>query len=230
MPVRPWTVNRPQGLVQRDEALWTIDDEVPGLPNAGRRMTLVKRPDGALLFFNAIPVPDSTLAQIRALGRPAQLIIPNRYHSLDAAAFVEKLGVVAYAPVIDVAKVSERVACQPMTSLPLDASLKWFAVEGFSTHETVLLSRTTLIIADLVTNVAHTFNIPGLMMRLIGFTGPQPILPGPVRKRVGRNFPAVKALLEQLAAIKGLSRIVPTHGAVFEGDAPAALRAIANSL
>ncbi len=35
---RPWTVNRPQPLVQRDDGLWTIDDDVPGMRGALRAL------------------------------------------------------------------------------------------------------------------------------------------------------------------------------------------------
>jgi hypothetical protein len=227
---RPWTVNQPEALVQRDEALWTIDDQVPGLPGAGRRMSILKRADGGLIFYNAIPVPDATLDQIRALGKPAQLVLPNHFHALDSAAFAQKLAVTAYAPAIGVEKLARRVKCEPITSLPPEPSLKHFTVTGFATHEAVIVFGRTLLVADLVTNVPHRNTPIGLMMRLVGFTGAAPKLPKPVQKRVGRDFPAVRALLEELAAVPGLSRIIPSHGRIVETDAPAALKAVAQSL
>jgi hypothetical protein len=38
---------------------------------------------------------------------------------------------------------------------------------------------------------------------------------------------ALRAHLERLATLPGLVRLVPDHGAVMEGDAPATMRAIA---
>jgi hypothetical protein len=227
---RPWTVNHPQPLTRRDEGLWTIDDEVPGMPGAGRRMTVVKRPNGALLFYNAIPVPDGTLEQIRALGRPEQLIVPNQFHALDAAAFAQKLELTAYAPAVAVPKLTARLTCQPISALPLDPSLRHFAVEGFTTQEAVVLTGGTLLVADLITNVPHGRGITGLLMRAVGFTGPAPKLPKPVRKRVGRDLVAVGALMHQLAALAELKRIIPSHGEVIEDGGPAALRAVAQTL
>jgi hypothetical protein len=230
-PRRPWTVNHPGPLIPRADGLWTVDDDVPGLPGAGRRMSVVRRSDGTLLFFNAIPVPDATLAQILALGTPRALVVPNHLHSLDAGAFVTKLNVTAYVPSPGVELIAERVTCRPISELPVDAALRVFTNEGFRTKEAVLFVREdTLLIADLVTNVPHVASLTGLVMRFVGFTGPEPRLPKPVRKRVETDTAAVRGLLTTLADLPGLARIVPTHGAVVESNAPAALRRIAASL
>jgi hypothetical protein len=192
-------------------------------------MSLVKRTDGTLLFYNAIPLPDATLAEVRALGTPAQLIVPNQFHALDAAAFAHRLGLSAYAPAVAVERLAPHLTCRPITELPLDASMRLFTVEGFKTHEAVLLTGKTLLVADLVTNAPHEPGVMGWMMKLVGFTGPQPKLPLPVRKRVGRDLPAVRALMLELAALDGLARIIPSHGDLIETGAPEALRAVAQS-
>lgn len=227
---RPWTVQKPGPLTQRDERLWTIDDAVPGLRGVNRRMTVMKRLDGSLLFYNAIPVEAATLDQLRALGPPAQLIIPNQFHALDAAAFAHRLGLTAYAPAVAVPVLASRLTCQPISAFPLEASLEVFSVEGFSTREVVLVFGKTLAVADLMTNVPHERSVRGLLMRVLGFTGPTPRLPGPVRKRVGRDLKAVGALMKQLAEVEGLTRIIPSHGDIVEGDAPAVLRAVSATL
>ena len=188
-------------------------------------MTVLKRSDGTLLFYNAIPVDDATLAQLRALGTPKQLIVPNQFHALDAAAFAHRLGLTAYCPTVAIEPLASRLTCLPIAQLPLDAGLEVFSVEGFKTHEAVLLlGGKTLLLADLITNVPHQGGFYGLMMRFIGFTGPKPVLPRPVRKRVGRDLPAVGALMRKLAAIETLSRIIPSHGAIIETNAREALR------
>ena len=227
---RPWTVNQPGPLKQVSPNLWVIDDQVPGLPNAGRRMGILRLSRGSLLFFNAVPVPESTLQQILALGRPEAVVLPNQFHALDAAAFSEKLKVTPYAPAVAVPALSDRLQCKPIAELPADAALKVFTVEGFRTHEIVLLFEEALIVADLVTNVPHHASFTGLMMRLVGFTGPEPRLPKPVRKRVERDTAAVKALLGTLAALPNLKRLVPTHGDILENGVPAALTRIAQGL
>lgn len=226
---RQWKVNHPGPLTQHDEGLWTIDDDVPGLRGATRRMTVVKRPDGTLLFYNAVPVDDGTLEQLQALGKPTALIIPNQYHALDAPAFAHRLGLTAYCPAIAVEVLAWRLACQAITALPADASMRIFRVDGFRTHEIALVTGKTLIVADLLTNAPHGKGLTGLMMKLVGFTGPAPKLPMPVRRRVGRDLPAVRALLNGLAGLEGLERIIPSHGDVVETHGRDTLRAVAQA-
>lgn len=228
MTSRPWTVQTPGPLTPRGEGLWTIDDQVPGIP-VNRRMTIVRRDDGSLVFFNAIPVPDDTLAQLRKLGTPAALIIPNQFHAIDAAAFAQKLNVPAFMPDVAITALADQLKGHRISELPRGDDLQLFAVEGFKTHEVVLVTRGCLITADLVTNVPHLGGVQGLVMRLIGFTGPAPTLPPPVRFRVGKNKTLIRARLEQLASL-GLSTLIPSHGAVFTGDVGAVLRRIATRL
>lgn len=226
---RPWTVNRPGPLTPRGEGLWTIDDQLPGPRAIPRRMTIVKRDDG-LLFYNAVPVPDSTLDEIRALGTPRHLVLPNHLHALDAHAFAEKLKVETWACAAGLKELADRgVKASDIAHLPSQAGQRWFSVTGFLTHEQVLFAHGTLIAADVFTNVPHQKGLTGLMMRLIGFTAPHPLLPKPVRKRVGRDLKAVKALFEDFAQLSP-RQLIPSHGDVFTGDCAAALRQIAVTL
>ncbi len=226
---RPWTVNHPGPLTQRDEGLWTVDDEVPGLRGATRRMTVLGRLDGTVLFFNAVPVDELTLEKLRALGKPAALIIPNQYHALDAPAFAHRLGLTAYCPDIAVEVLAPRLACQPISALPAEQSLRIFRVDGFRTHEIALVSGKTLIVGDLLTNAPNGKGFTGFMMKLVGFTGPAPKLPMPVRRRVGRDLAAVRGLMNELAGLEGLERIIPSHGDVVETNARQTLRAVAQT-
>lgn len=227
---RPWTVYRPGPLTQRSPSVWTVDDDVPGLPGADRRMSVIRRADGSLVFFNAVPVPDAVLEQIKALGRPAHLLLANQFHALDAAAFVERLSVTAWAPDVGVAALASRVACKPVSAFPTGPDLRFFTVEGFVTKEFVLLAGDTLFTADLVTNAPHGRGLMGLVMRLVGFTGPTPKLPKPVRRRVQRDREAVKAMLLELASLPGVTRLIPSHGGFVEGDVAGVLRQVAAEL
>ncbi|MFZ5442739.1 MAG: hypothetical protein ACOZQL_22205 [Myxococcota bacterium] len=227
---RPWTVHQPGPLTQRAPHVWTVDDLVPGLPGATRRMVVVRRPDGSLVFFNAIPVPEATLQALRALGRPGQLLVPNQFHALDAPAFALKLDVPAFAPEVAVAALADRMKCQPATAFPAGEGLRLFTVEGFRTKELVLLAGDTLVTADLVTNSPHERGFFGVLMRVLGFTGDAPKLPKFVRRRVEVDSGAVKRLLLELAEQPGLTRLIPSHGTIIDLDAPAALRRVAESL
>jgi hypothetical protein len=171
-----------------------------------------------------------TLATVRALGAPAQLVVPNQFHALDAAAFVARLQVTAYAPPVAVAALASLLTCRPIDQLPVDEGLRCFTVEGFKTKEVLLLVDGALLVADLVTNAPHGKGLTGLLMRVVGFTGPAPKLPKPVRRRVERDVAAVRALLESLAKQPGLKRIIPSHGDLIEQDAAQALKLVASTL
>ncbi|HET8732485.1 MAG TPA: hypothetical protein VFM45_01810, partial [Anaeromyxobacteraceae bacterium] len=55
---RPWTV-LPHGPLERlEENLHVVDGWVPGIRGLRRRMAVVRRSDGGLVFFNAVPVDE----------------------------------------------------------------------------------------------------------------------------------------------------------------------------
>ena len=71
-PPRQWTVTKHEPLEKLDDNLWAVRGLVPGATFT-RRMCVVRRSDGSLLFFHAIPLEEKTLAEVQALGRPATL-------------------------------------------------------------------------------------------------------------------------------------------------------------
>jgi hypothetical protein len=232
---RPWTV-LPHGAIEKiDENLWGIESDVPGVPGLKRRMTIVRRPDGSLLFFNAVPVSDSVLAEIRTLGKPRDLVIPQHLHMIDAYAFRAKLGVRVYAPAMTRALVSRLVKVDgSFDDLPADGTVSVGTVAGFKTGEGYVTVRTgprgSLLVADMVLNLRRAPGLLGLLFHVLGFSGDRPKLPTPVRLRVVRDRRALRNQLEQLASTPGLARIVPSHGAVIEQDPSGVLREIAATL
>lgn len=96
-PRRPWTVTDHDPVQELDDNLWTVAGPVPSLP-IGRRMAIVKRSDGDLLFYHAIPLRDDVLRRVTAWGRPAILVIAHDNHGIDAHAFRERFGVKLYGP------------------------------------------------------------------------------------------------------------------------------------
>src|SRR5262245_48746834 len=90
---RPWIVTPHRPLEKLDDNLWALEADMPGNAPFSRRMAIVRLADGQLVFFNAIPMDDATLAEVRAWGTPAFVVIPHGFHRIDAHAFREKLGV-----------------------------------------------------------------------------------------------------------------------------------------
>jgi hypothetical protein len=234
-PPRPWTVTSHGPLEKLDDDLWAIEAEVPGIPGLGRRMTIVRRSGGGLLFFNAVPVDEAALSSIRALGRPELLVVPQHLHMLDAHAFRERLGVRVHAPAATRDRVAERVEVDgAFEDIPPDPAVTVVPVAGFRTGEGAAVVRSgpraSLVVADAVLNVPHGPGFSGLLFRLLGMTGDRPKLPALVRRRVLEDPRAFRGWLEAMARTPGLARIVPTHGPVVDEDPAGVLREIAAGL
>jgi hypothetical protein len=234
-PPRPWTV-LPHGPLERlEENLHVVDGWVPGIQGLRRRMAVVRRSDGGLLFFNAVPVDEPTLDRIRALGRPEILVVPQHLHMMDAHAFRDRLGVKVFAPAAGRALVEERVRVDgTFEDIPTDPAVEVRTVAGYRTGEGFLVvrsgPRTSLVVADVVLNVPDGPGLNGLLFRLLGMTGPEPRLPLLVRLRALGDKGALRVQLGALAQLPGLARIVTSHGAIVDRDPAGALRRIAASL
>jgi hypothetical protein len=217
------------GLQQLEENLWFIDGQVPGAPMS-RRMCIVKRSDGKLLFFHAIPLDDATLAQVRALGDPAYLVIAHDQHGVDADAFQKKLGLKLYGPKRNEAKLRAKFDLDgTLEDLPKDPDVDVRSLEGSKTGETMIEVKskggTSLLYSDVVMNVKSG----ALSMRLAGFIG-GPKTPFIWRFMFVSDKKALKGHFEQLAAKPGLKAIVPCHGELVREGVGQVLQQLAAGL
>lgn len=237
-PPRPWIVTRHGPLQQLEENLWVVTSDVPGFPPGvgfDRRMTIVRLSDGRLLFHNAIPVDEPTLAQIQALGRPSILLVAHHLHCIDGRAFRERLGLSVYSAATSLDKT--RAICPvdgPFEEAPRDPaySLVTLPSSRFGEVGVVVHSgkRSSLSVCDIVVHVQHGRGLPGLIFRVLGFTGPDLKLPLPVRLRAFPDKAKVKQDLEALAALPNLVRLIPSHGPIIDDDPAGALRRVAAGL
>ncbi len=226
-PPRPWIVAAHDPIQKLEDNLWTVDGDVPGIAFR-RRMAVARRDDGRLVFYNAVPVRDEVLAEIQAWGKPAFLIVPNRFHRLDAHAFRARLGVQLYCAaqveklVRAVAPVDGRVE-----DFPGDASVSVALVDGTKNGEVVMVVRSgpraSIVFSDAFMNVARSTGIVTTLLRTAG--GPK--CPPLFRLAAVRDKKAVRSHLERLAATSGLARLVPSHGDLVERDAASTLRQVA---
>jgi hypothetical protein len=89
---------------------------------------------------------------------------------------------------------------------------------------------TSLVVNDLVFNMPHVAGFTGFILRRVtGSTG-GPRIPRLTRMFVIADKAAVRAHLERLAALPGLSRIVVSHHATIDADPAGTLRRIAATL
>jgi hypothetical protein len=62
-PERPWIVTPHGPIVKHEANLWTVDGRLPGAP-VPRRMSMVRRQDGTLVFYHPIPLEEAALAEV----------------------------------------------------------------------------------------------------------------------------------------------------------------------
>ena len=229
-----WTILPHGPLRELAPALLTVVGQIPmPLGNFPRRMTVVGLSRDRTAIFSPIPLDDDSMATIEALGAPAFLIVPNRAHRLDIRPFHARYPkakiVTAKGAMSEVEDAVRPVA----TSADLGQRAELISVAGMDDQELALLVHheggTSLVVNDVVGNVAHPEGIGAMIMaRMTGF-GPEPQVPRIERRMFLKNPKALADQFKQWAAIEGLKRIVPSHGDVIE-DPASVLRRLAASL
>ncbi len=228
---RPWTVGAHSELKQIDDNLWTVEDVFA--QGIHRRMCIIKRSDGALTFFHAVPVDDATLAKIRALGQPKYIVVGHEQHTVDTRAFQEKLGLSAYGP----KKLAEALRKRfnltgALEDIPADPSIEYIETPGSKKGETTLLvksgggSRVSILTSDVLQNNPQNLR---LMFRLLGFAGGPKVVPV-YRMLFTSDKKVLKDTLVKWAAMPGLKRLVPFHGIIVEDGVSEAIKKAASAL
>lgn len=223
-------------FLQLESNLWTVEGAIPLLPFQ-RRMTVV-RTDLGLFVHSAIRMRDPQMAELDALGPVRVVIVPNRYHRLDAPYYKARYpDARVFCPRQARSAVGQKVHLDGDYSLiPAMSGLDWELLDGVSIGEAVFRitsdeGRITLLFNDILFNHRHVDGVRGQIFKLIGSTG------GPRVTKVMRyssvgDRRALGSHLERLADMRGLHRVIPGHGDVIEGEqaSRAALRTAAASI
>ena len=233
-PKRPWTV-LPHSTIQKiDDNLWAVENNVPGT-RIGRRMCIIKRTDGSLLFFHAIPLDDAALKEVQAWGRPAFLVVGHDQHMVDAEAFREKLALKLYGPKECIVKVQARgTTTGTLEDIPADPSMDIVSVPGTKHGEVAIVlrsgngTRVSLLVSDVMHNT-HKEDT-SFFFRILGFTSDALKIVPAFRLLFIKSKAVLKDALRRWADIPNLKRLVPFHGRIVENDAAAAIRAAAAKL
>jgi hypothetical protein len=195
-----WKVHPHGPLEELEPNLLMVEGTVPGVP-FGRRMLVAKLADGRVAIHSAVALGDEAMARIEALGEPAFLLVPSRYHRLDAAAFKARY------PKMRGVNTGEAALCvRPAPG-----------------------ERLTLGFCDALFNVPHGSGFGAWMLKLVGSSGGLKVTPY-AKMSIVSDKKALADHLRELAAAPGLERLVPCHGEVVAENAPTRLRAAADAL
>jgi hypothetical protein len=229
---RPWIVTPHSPFQKLEDNLWLVENTIPGTPMM-RRMSIIKRADGTLVFYQAIPLDDASLAEVKAWGKPAVLVVPHDQHGLDARAFAEKLGVKIYGPKRNEAKMRAKFELAgTIEDLPKDPAVTFESMDGTKTGEPVAIvrsgsGRVSLIFADAY--MATPSEGTAFLIRLAGFAGGPKVVPM-FRMFFLKDKKALRSHFERLASLPGLAHLIPCHGVIESKDAPGTLRSVAGTL
>lgn len=231
-----WTVLPHGKLTQVAENVLTVTGELP-MPAGDfpRRMTVVRLTDRRLIVFSAIALDEPEMQALEAWGRPTYLIVPNERHRKDAKIWKDRYpGLVVLAPAGAREKAAEVVPVDDVRANFGDPAVRFVTVPGTDDQEAALVvidgAETTLIVNELIWNVADRPGFGGWLFRLAGFTGDDPKIPALVAMKSIKDRPALKEQLEAWAVLPGLRRIIVSHGDVITKDPAHVLHELASSL
>jgi hypothetical protein len=217
------------------ENLWRVVGPVPGLPMK-RVMTLVRRDDGGVVIHSPIALEPAAFAEVEAWGSPRVVIVPSRYHRIDAPSFAARYpGIDVTCPPGARAAVEKVV---PVTytyeSFKADGTLRIETLDGTKGGEGVMIVRssdgTTLVFNDALFNMPHIGGVHGFVLKYVTQSSGGPRVTRLARLAILRDKVQVRAHFQRLAGLPGLVRIIVAHHDMII-DAPGdTLRRVAGTL
>jgi hypothetical protein len=233
-----WPVSPHGRLEKLADNLWRVQGSM-ALPMP-RVMTIARlRSDagsGGLVIHSAIALQEEAMHAIEALGEPAFLLVPSRYHRIDAPRFARRYPKArVLCPAGSRAQVADVVRVDgTYDDFHGDENVRLEHIDGVGDAEGVMRVRsadgTTLVFNDILFNLPHGSGAGGLALRLVGSSG------GPRVTRIARTFIVKdrRALARRFVALANgtpdLVRIVVSHGDVIDREPTEVLRQVALTL
>lgn len=236
-PHQVWTV-LPHGKLQHLEAdLLTVTGtmNMPPMGEVARRMTIVRLADRRLIVYSAISLDEAEMRELEAYGSPAFLVVPGDIHRMDAKPWKDRYpALMVVAPAGARAKVAEVVPVEATEVDFGDPAVRWVTVAGTGEKEAALVVTTahgtTIVLNDLIFDLANRPGLGGWLFEAIGMTGNEPHIPLPIRLREVKDKRALSEQLAQWAELPNLQRIIISHGNIIAHGPGAVLRRISAEL
>jgi hypothetical protein len=235
-PFSRWTVLPHGKLLPLEDDILSVTGKLQmPLVEVERRMTVVRLRDGRLVIYSAISLDETEMAALEKFGTPAFLIVPSALHRIDVKPWKDRypsMKVIAPAGALEGI---EKVVHVDATEADFgDPAVHFLTPAGTGAREAALEVRTshgtTLILNDLIFNIASQPGLRGWLCEKLGITGDAPHVPGFVKVRAVEDVPALKAQLDHWSRLPDLRRAIVSHGNVIEKDAAAVLAKLALGL
>lgn len=228
-----WKVLPHEPIEKLTENLWRVVGTIPRV-EMRRVMTVVRLGDGRLVIHSAVAMDEPSMAALEAWGRPSFLIVPNRWHRMDAARFKRRY---PKLKVLTPPRAQKLVA----TVVPVDATHEDFGddrvqlapLAGVGDGEQILRVRSndgvTLVLTDCIFNMARPRDFLSRTVTTLLGSAPGPRVSRLFKAAVVKDRDAFRGDLERLATTPELVRLIVAHDRMATGgDAAAALRQAAS--
>jgi hypothetical protein len=231
-----WTVLPHGKLTAVDDNLLTVVGDLP-MPAGDfpRRMTVARLRDGRLVVFSAIALDEPEMKALEGWGKLSFLVIPNERHRKDVRIWKDRYpDLVVLAPPGAREQAAEVVPVDATSIDFRDPTVQLVIVPGTEEREAALVvataTGTTLVLNEIIWNVADRPGVGGWLFHLVGFTGDAPKIPTFVAMKSIKDKPALAAQLRAWSTLEGLNRLIVSHGDIVSHDARQILRQLAQAL
>jgi hypothetical protein len=175
------------------------------------------------------------MQKLEAFGVPRYLIVPGDLHRMDARPWKDRYPQLrVIAPAAARAKVEEVVHVDATAVSFGDPKVTYMTVPGTGEREAALLvdggGGTTLVLNDLIFDLADRPGLRGWLFKAIGMTGTEAHIPTPIRLRKVVDKGALSVALEHWAHLPQLERVIISHGRILVEDPAGVLDRIARDL
>jgi hypothetical protein len=227
-----WKVLSHGEIERLDDNLWRVSGTLPGM-DLKRVMTLVRLGDGRVVIHSAIALDEPAMAEIEAWGAPAILLVPNRYHRLDAPAYLERYpGLQVFCPKGSRKGIEEVVRVDgDYDDVDAGGDLTVEHLEGVRKGEGALTVRSpggaSLVFNDAVFNVPHGRGVAGFIFRYVTDSTGGPRVTRLFRWLAVKDKAAFGEHLRRLAETPDLVRVIVSHHRMITDEPAAVLRRVA---
>jgi hypothetical protein len=229
-----WRVLPHGPLQQVADNLWRVEGSLGAMPLT-RVMVIARLRDGRLVVHGAMAMEEAAMKQLEALGEPAVMLVPSRYHRMDAPRYARRYpSMRVYCPRGSRGQVAAVVRVDgTYEDFAGDATVRLDHVDGIGDKEGVVRvasdDGTTLVFNDILFNMPHGTGLGGLAIRFIGSSG-GPRVTGTGRFFLVKDARALARRFVALAATPDLVRVMVAHHETIDREPAEALRRVALTL
>jgi hypothetical protein len=233
-----WLVREHGPFERLTENLARVTGSLPGM-SLRRTMTAVRRESGELVIHSAIAVDDKVLRELEAFGVPTYLLIPNRGHTLDAAAYKRRYPALKiFTPRGGIKTVEDKIKAPVdggYEDFPSDDEVRLSTLHGVADGEGAMLVRsadgTTVVLNDAVFNMDRKRDLLGFLFTSVLGSAPGPRVSRLAKLLYVKDQGALRKDLLAFAEIPDVQRLIVAHEKLAQGpDARAALERAASFL